>query len=117
MKHTRRNCDHCGKVYNADMRNVKRGWGLCCSKSCAAKKREAAKPGYTPERVEANNIRRAAWWGVDENEYGVYRGRRSSEGYKLYQDGDMDTAVDEFGNAVYTIANWEHEHPFSEDSF
>ena len=36
----KRKCDNCGKEYIADMRNVKRGWGLCCSKSCAAKKRE-----------------------------------------------------------------------------
>lgn len=38
-----RNCDHCGKKYEADIRNVNRGWGLCCSKSCAAKKRESGK--------------------------------------------------------------------------
>lgn len=36
----KRKCDNCGKEYNADSRNLKRGWGLCCSKSCAAKKRE-----------------------------------------------------------------------------
>lgn len=36
----KRKCDHCKKEYEADMRNLKRGWGLCCSKSCAAKKRE-----------------------------------------------------------------------------
>lgn len=36
----KRNCDNCGREYEADDRNVKRGWGLCCSKSCAAQKRE-----------------------------------------------------------------------------
>jgi len=40
----KRKCDHCGKEYNADPRNVKRGWGLCCSKSCAAYKREGKPP-------------------------------------------------------------------------
>jgi len=36
----KRNCDNCGNTYDADTRNLKRGWGLCCSKSCAATKRE-----------------------------------------------------------------------------
>lgn len=39
----KRKCDVCGKEYEADNRNIKRGWGLCCSKSCAAKKREQKK--------------------------------------------------------------------------
>jgi len=34
-----RKCDNCGHSYDADMRNVNRGWGKCCSKSCAAKLR------------------------------------------------------------------------------
>lgn len=57
----KRKCDVCGKEYNADERNIKRGWGLCCSKSCAAKKREKRKPSYNAERVKENNIRRARW--------------------------------------------------------
>lgn len=57
----KRKCDVCGKEYNADERNIKRGWGLCCSKSCAAKKREKSKPSHNAERVKENNIRRARW--------------------------------------------------------
>ena len=57
----KRKCDKCGKEYIADERNIKRGWGLCCSKSCAASKREKSKPGYNPIRVKANNIRRTLW--------------------------------------------------------
>lgn len=57
----KRNCDNCGEEYKADTRNLKRGWGLCCSKSCAATKREKSKPGYNPERVERNNVRRVLW--------------------------------------------------------
>lgn len=53
-----RKCDICGRLYKADPRNVKRGWGLCCSKSCAAKKREMSKPGYDPYTVAENNRRR-----------------------------------------------------------
>lgn len=114
-----RKCDNCGNTYIADIRNVNRGWGLTCSKSCAASKREKSKKGYNPERVKRNNIRREIWnmKFMDENEYGVFKGRRSSEGYKLYENGDEDTAVDELGIAVYTINNWEHEHPFSDDAF
>jgi len=40
-----RKCDWCGKEYNADQRNLNRGWGLCCSKSCSAKLREHKKTG------------------------------------------------------------------------
>jgi hypothetical protein len=57
----KRNCDNCGKEYNADPRNLKIGWGLCCSKSCAASKREKSKPNYNPKRVAKNNIRRKNW--------------------------------------------------------
>ncbi len=56
-----RNCDHCGKSYTADNRNIKRGWGLTCSKSCAAKKREKSKPGYNKYTVAENNHRREHW--------------------------------------------------------
>jgi hypothetical protein len=114
-----RKCDNCGTIYTADARNINRGWGLTCSKSCAASKREKSKIGYNPKRVKRNNIRRELWnmKTKDENEYGVFKGRYSSEGYKLYENGDEDTAVDKFGDAVYTINNWEHEHPFSDDAF
>jgi len=56
-----RHCDQCGKEYKADKRNLKRGWGLCCSKSCAAKKREMDRPGYNAERVRLNNVKREIW--------------------------------------------------------
>lgn len=63
---TKRNCDNCDKEYLADNRNLKRGWGLCCSKSCAAKKREKSKPDYNPERVSLNNLRREHWTWSDK---------------------------------------------------
>ncbi len=90
MTTTIRNCDYCGKEYHADNRNLKRGWGLTCSKSCAAKKREMSKPNYNPERVKRNNERRANW---NKNR------SRTSEGY-VVKNG---TAYDEFGYPVYDI--------------
>lgn len=110
-----RNCNHCGELYKADMRNVKRGWGLCCSKSCAASLREKSKPGYDPERVKRNNARRETWNenGIDENHYGVYKGKRTSEGYKIYGN----TAIDEWGEPVYQVDPYDDTHPFSEDAF
>lgn len=57
----RRKCDYCGRYYDADKRNLNRGWGLCCSKSCAASKREKSKPGYNEQRVKRNNRRRILW--------------------------------------------------------
>jgi hypothetical protein len=69
------------------------------------------RPGYDPKRVAANNFRRENWNGkllpnrlaLDENEYGIYRGRRTSEGYKIYSSGDIHTAVDKWGDAVYRV--------------
>lgn len=61
MAYVKRKCEFCGRVFMADTRNIKRGWGRCCSKSCAASLRERNKPGYNPERVSKNNIRRENW--------------------------------------------------------
>lgn len=36
-------CQNCGNTFQADTRNTERGWGLYCSKSCAAKMREKIK--------------------------------------------------------------------------
>ena len=90
----KRNCDVCKKEYNADERNLKRGWGLCCSKSCAAQKRERSKPNYDPERVERNNIRRESWCAGRKT-------RITSEGY-VVRDG---VAYDEFDEPVYSLGN------------
>lgn len=46
----KRNCDNCNKEYTPDQRNLKRGWGLTCSKSCAAQKRERSKYKIKPKR-------------------------------------------------------------------
>ena len=40
MSYTKRKCDYCNTEYLADNRNLKRGFGLCCSKKCASNKRE-----------------------------------------------------------------------------
>lgn len=58
MSKVKRNCDYCKKEYFADSRNLKRGWGLCCSKSCAAHKREKSRPDYDPYTVKRNNFKR-----------------------------------------------------------
>ncbi len=41
--YTNRRCDACPTRYNAKKSDLKRGWGLTCSKSCAAIKRERKK--------------------------------------------------------------------------
>ncbi|WAK44686.1 hypothetical protein vBAmePPT11V19_00060 [Alteromonas phage vB_AmeP_PT11-V19] len=35
---------HCGNTYTAKIADLNRGWGLSCSKSCAAKRREFGLP-------------------------------------------------------------------------
>lgn len=103
-------CDDCEKPYYADKRNLKRGWGLCCSKSCAASKREKSKPDYGPNHVERNNIRRKYWNVTDEHgnipipPSVIPKGSQvvsgyTSEGYRI-MDG---TAYDEFDEPVYDI--------------
>ena len=107
MGHVKRNCDNCNREYKADTRNLKRGWGLCCSKSCAASKREKSKPTYDPERVRRNNIRRMAW-NVSSNAPMVVGGSGrvtgyTSEGYRI-MDG---VAYDEWDEAVYNVDPYE----------
>jgi hypothetical protein len=101
MSKVERKCDNCQKLYTAKVSDLNRGWGKCCSKSCAAELREKSKPDYNPERVAINNIRRENWNNpvTDENLYGKYTGKRTSEGYKIYGN----TAIDEFGDPVYTV--------------
>lgn len=107
----KRKCDNCGKEYEADIRNINRGWGLTCSKSCAASKREKSKPNYNPERVAINNVRREIWnedlidkdfgdkCSVNEiGGNGKFRGR-TSEGYRIFGT----TAYDEWGEPIYAV--------------
>jgi hypothetical protein len=89
----KRNCDYkpCGKEYEADERNLKRGWGLCCSKSCAAHKREESKLTYSSERVKQNNIRRENW----NNNF--YKNGSSYGNGWLYKDiGNYDPGDSEY---------------------
>ncbi len=99
-----RNCDNCGTEYNADNRNIKRGWGLYCSKSCAAKKREKKKPNYNAERVKKNNFKRSNWNRPQETAPNIIGGSGiisgyTSEGYRI-MDG---IAYDEFDDPVYNV--------------
>lgn len=56
-----RECDVCGEKYNAKASDIKRGWGLTCSKSCAAKKRETSREDYDISKVRTNNMKRDLW--------------------------------------------------------
>jgi len=98
-----RNCNNpeCKKEYEAKEADVKRGWGLCCSKSCAATVREMKKPGYNPDRVAFNNIRRENW--AADRVTG-----RTSEGYRIIGG----TAYDEFDEPVYDVDPNDDTHPF-----
>ena len=86
----KRKCDVCGKIYNADNRNLKRGWGLCCSKSCAAKKREMSKPGYNLVHVLANNLKRES----------IFNSYKYKDRYPLSYDGADD---DQWGDCEFGI--------------
>ena len=80
----KRKCDNCGKEYLVDTRNLNRGWGLCCNKSCAAQKREKGKDGYDPKRVARNNCKRALW------NYRVQHQHIDSDEPNNYDPGDSE---------------------------
>lgn len=85
----KRKCDNCGKEYNADTRNLRRGWGRCCCKSCAAHLREKRKPGYNPKRVAINNVRRQCWTDFPKTE----RYPLSYDGADFDQWGDCEFGI------------------------
>lgn len=78
-----------GKEYNADTRNLRRGWGRCCCKSCAAQLREKRKPGYNPKRVAINNVRRQCWTDCPETERYPF----SYDGADFDQWGDCEFGI------------------------
>jgi len=87
----KRKCDNCGKTYNAETRDLKRGWGKCCSKSCAASLREKSKPNYDPERVKRNNIRRTFWVENGKENWAHKHGYPNFKAYENdYDDGSWD---------------------------
>ena len=80
---------------------------MCCSKSCAASKREKSKPFYNKKRVARNNKKRANWkTSLDAPNViggsGVVTGY-TSEGYRI-MDG---IAYDEFDCEVYAVDIYE----------
>ena len=97
MIYIKRICDNCSKEYMADNRNLKRGWGFCCSKSCAAKKREKGKPSYNKERVKTNNIKRELWNA--QSLVGDKITGYTSEGYRIIEG----TAYNEWDEPVYEV--------------
>lgn len=56
-----RECDICKNIYTAKTADINRGWGLTCSKSCAAKKREKNRENYDVLKVKTNNMKRELW--------------------------------------------------------
>lgn len=78
-----------GKEYNADTRNLRRGWGRCCCKSCAAQLREKRKPGYNPKRVAINNVRRQCWTDCPETKRYPF----SYDGADFDQWGDCEFGI------------------------
>lgn len=90
MGKEKRNCDYCEKEYMADTRNLKRGWGLCCSKSCAANKREKSKPNYNPVRVAENNWKRENYGRELWAKRRGYPSFADFENDQLEEDGSWD---------------------------
>lgn len=104
MRHINRKCDNCGDDYNADTRNLNRGWGLCCSKSCAASKREKSKPNYNPKRVINNNIRRTNWADENKERWARKHGYPDFETYER-DEGMEDGSWDAHGGIELAICN------------
>jgi len=58
----KRKCDICNTDYYVKKSDLARGWGLTCSKSCAAKKRERSRNNYDETTVKINNLKRKLWF-------------------------------------------------------
>lgn len=101
--YTERKCDYCNAKYMADNRNLKRGWGLCCSKKCAANKREKSKPNYDPKRVAANNIKREQYQ-IEAYERGsnAFARRR---GYPTYADMEESQGMEDGMSVTISICD------------
>lgn len=95
MATIKRKCDNCGAEYEAGTRNLRRGWGLCCCKSCAAQMREKRKPGYNAARVERNNIRRELWNFHCDGAFNAREERDALDALDGCQWGDMDIGIHE----------------------
>ena len=93
----KRNCDNCQKEYEADNRNIKRGWGLTCSKSCAASKREKSKPTYNAERARRNNALRVTITDM-KSDYKKEINRKKDAKKPL--DFDYGLQIDSFNDPV-----------------
>lgn len=42
-RQSNKDCLFCGELFEPDKRNLNRGWGLCCSKSCSVSYRNRLK--------------------------------------------------------------------------
>ena len=69
--------------------------GLCCSKSCAASKREKSKPGYNEQRVKRNNRRRILWNDAPYMSVGraILAGATFDDGYDPFGDAPVINRV------------------------
>jgi predicted nucleic acid-binding Zn-ribbon protein len=61
MAMIQRTCSTCGQKFDAREADVRRGWAKCCSKSCAAKRREKRLNSKFPNR-------RRPWMDADDSE-------------------------------------------------
>jgi hypothetical protein len=57
-RQSQKDCLFCGNLFTPDKRNVNRGWGLYCSKSCAVQKRNELESLSDLDRLrEERNIK------------------------------------------------------------
>jgi hypothetical protein len=59
-----KSCQNCGKEFTPDKRNVDRGWGLCCGKSCATSYRNKLKGMSNLELVKELRDMRISQLGI-----------------------------------------------------
>lgn len=64
-KKSTKNCHYCKCEFTPDKRNLNRGWGLCCSKSCAASLKTKLKNLPNSELVRELRDMRIAQLGID----------------------------------------------------
>lgn len=66
IKKNIKNCQYCGVSFVPDKRNVNRGWGLCCSKSCASLLKNRFKKMDKSELIKELRDMRLSQLGIDK---------------------------------------------------
>ena len=95
-----RNCKGCSRPFKARAADVKRGWGLFCSKSCKAMKQVTTVRAATNTQASSKQRRPPAWIA------GMFAGR--SRMFDPHRHRFEESSSEEFSDA-HLFSNEDHD--------